>query len=146
MHVMSASFERRLTADLSSIVSLADEVTRWGNEAGLAEAAVFQINLVLEELVTNVITHGLGVGQPGGISVRIERTGERLEIVLVDDAQPFDPFSIAAPDLTGDIEDRPIGGLGVHLIRTLMDEWGYARVGGQNVVWLRKTLVERGAS
>ena len=137
---MSASFERRLTADLSSIVSLADEVTRWGSEAGLAEAAVFQINLVLEELATNVITHGLGAGQPGSINVRIERTGDRLEIVLTDDARPFDPFSMPSPDVTADIEDRPIGGLGVHLIRMLMDEWGYARVSGQNVVWLRKTL------
>ena len=140
---MNAIFERRLAADLSSIVSLADEVVRWGSEAGLAEAAVFQINLVLEELVTNVITHGLGVGQPGGIRVRIERIGDRLEIALVDDALPFDPFSIPTPDLTTDMEDRPIGGLGVHLIRTLMDEWGYARMGGQNVVWLRKTLDER---
>jgi anti-sigma regulatory factor (Ser/Thr protein kinase) len=140
---MNAIFERHLAADLSSIVSLADEVVRWGSEEGLAEAAVFQINLVLEELVTNVITHGLGVGQPGGINVRIERTGDRLEIALVDDALPFDPFSIPTPDLTTAMEDRPIGGLGVHLIRTLMDEWGYARVGGQNVVWLRKTLDER---
>jgi anti-sigma regulatory factor (Ser/Thr protein kinase) len=137
---MSANFERRLAADLSSIESLAAGVTRWGSEAGLAEAAVFQINLVLEELVTNVITHGLGAGQPGGISVRIGLTGGRLEIVLVDDAQVFDPFSIPAPDITATLDDRPIGGLGVHLVRTLMDEWGYARVGGQNVVWLRKTL------
>lgn len=137
---MNAKFQRRLATDLSSIVSLADGVTQWGGEAGLAEVAVFQINLVLEELVTNVITHGLGAGQPGSIDVRIELTGERLEIILIDDAQPFDPFSIPPPDLTADLEDRPIGGLGVHFVRTLMDEWGYARVSGQNLVWLRKAL------
>jgi serine/threonine-protein kinase RsbW len=137
---MSANFERRLAADLSSIESLADGVILWGSEAGLAEAAVFHVNLVLEELVTNVITHGLGVGQPGAIDVRIGLDGGRLEIVLVDDAPAFDPFSIPAPDVAADIEHRPVGGLGVHLVRTLMDEWGYARVSGQNVVWLRKTL------
>ena len=141
---MSASFERRLAADLSSIVSLADELARWGRQAGLAEGAVFQINLVLEELVTNVITHGLGVGRPGSIGVRIERDGDRVDIVLTDDAPPFDPFALPPPDLTADIEHRPIGGLGVHFVRTLMDEWGYARVNGQNVVRLRKSLADRG--
>ncbi len=140
---MSASFERRLSAGLTSIVSLATEVTRWGGEAGLAEGAVFQINLVLEELVTNVMMHGLGLGQPGWISVRIERSGDRLEIVLADNARAFDPFAAPPPDLTADIEDRPVGGLGVHLVRTLMDEWRYARVGEQNIVWLGKILVAR---
>jgi serine/threonine-protein kinase RsbW len=140
---MNATFERRLSGELSNIVSLADEVARWGAETGLTEAAVFQVNLVLEELVTNVITHGLGAGQPGSISVRIELVGDRLEIVLADDARPFDPFVMPTPDLTADIEDRPVGGLGVHFVRTLMDEWGYARVSGKNIIWLQKTLADR---
>jgi serine/threonine-protein kinase RsbW len=140
---MSASFEWRLSADLSSVVSLADEVARWGREAGLAEGAVFQVNLVLEELATNVILHGLGVGPPGWISVRIERSDDRLEIVVADNARAFDPFAAPPPDLTADMEHRPVGGLGVHLVRTFMDEWRYARVGEQNVVWLGKILVAR---
>jgi anti-sigma regulatory factor (Ser/Thr protein kinase) len=142
---MRANFERLLHADLASIGILGAELTRWGDEAGMTEAAVFQINLVLEELVSNVILHGLGVGQPGSIHVCIERNDDLLEIRLTDNARPFDPFSIGPPDVTVGIEDRPIGGLGVHLVRTLMDEWGYERVGPHNCVWLRKTLAERAA-
>jgi serine/threonine-protein kinase RsbW len=133
-----------MAADLSSIVSLADGLARWAGEAGLTDEAMFQINLVLEELVTNVIQHGPGVGQPVSINVRIERDGDRLEIVLVDDARPFDPFAVPMPDLTADIEHRTVGGLGVHFVRALVDEWRYTRVNGQNVVWLRKSLAARG--
>ncbi|WP_129781731.1 ATP-binding protein [Peristeroidobacter soli] len=143
---MDLSFERRLVTDLRDIVALADDVARWGEAAGLAEATVFQVNLVLDELITNVIMHGLGVGQPGCIVVRMERAGDVLDIVLIDDARPFDPFSIAPPDLTADIERRPVGGLGVHLVRTLMDAWHYARMDGRNFVSLRKHLFARQSS
>jgi anti-sigma regulatory factor (Ser/Thr protein kinase) len=72
--------------------------------------------------------------------MELELDHERLKLTLTDDGPPFDPFSQAAPDTTLSIEDRPIGGLGIHLVRKLMDEISYERRDGHNVVVLVKRL------
>jgi anti-sigma regulatory factor (Ser/Thr protein kinase) len=66
----------------------------------------------------------------------------RLTVTLTDDGPPFDPFGRAAPDTTLSVEERPIGGLGLHLVRELMDKVSYERRDGYNVVVLVKELAE----
>ncbi len=133
-------FEQRLATDLAGISALAVSFAAWGEHAALTEKDIFQINLVLEELVTNVIVHGLGTGQPGWIWLRVVHCGDCLTIELRDSAPPFDPFQVPPPKLTGDLDEREVGGLGVHFVRTMMDEWSYSRDSGENVVSLRKML------
>lgn len=101
----------------------------------------FSANLCLEELITNTIEHGLG-GEPDRlINVRISMTTEWLEIILKDDAPPFDPFAQAPlPDIDLDIDERPIGGLGVHLVKTIMDDARAYYDGSGNLTVLLKTL------
>jgi serine/threonine-protein kinase RsbW len=137
---MIADFERLLGTDLTDIAALASSFADWGARAALTQREIHQVNVVLEELVTNVIVHGLGVGGPGWVRLRIARQGDYLALELRDNAPPFDPFQASLPQLDADIEARTIGGLGVHLVRTLVDECGYARSGGQNIVRLRKRL------
>ncbi|WP_168735325.1 ATP-binding protein [Pseudothauera rhizosphaerae] len=137
---MSTDFEQTLSTDLGAIPALADAFAEWAEEAGVAAGTVFQVNLALEELITNVILHGLGPGAPGRISLRVRRQDDVLEMELRDDAPPFDPFQLPPPVLTQGIEEREVGGLGVHFVRTLMDEWHYAREDGHNLVRLRKVL------
>jgi len=101
----------------------------------------YEVNLCLEELLTNTIVHGLAGADDRRIHVRLECTDHLLEVVLEDDAPPFDPFADAPePDLDADLDSRPIGGLGVHFVRTLMNETVVSHDNGGNRVILRKRL------
>jgi serine/threonine-protein kinase RsbW len=94
------------------------------------------VRLIVEELASNVIEHG-GTDVAAGereLSVDIGIDGDRLSLQFSDDGAPFDPTAAAAPDLDADIEDRPIGGLGLHLIRQLAEEISYRRDGGFNLL------------
>ncbi len=111
-----------------------------GKDTALGQQTIFLMTLVMEELVTNVILHSIGDGGTGRILLRVSRRAGSLWLELRDDAPPFDPCSVAPPDVTLGIDERQVGGLGVYLVRTLMDECSYARVGSENVVRLRKAL------
>lgn len=130
--------EYRLPTQLAEIAHLADAVSdALPDRPDLA----FSANLCLEELITNIITHGLK-GQPDRtIMVRMSISVEWLEIILKDDAPPFDPFhAVPEPDLDMDVDDRPIGGLGVHLVKTLMDDARAYYDGSGNLIVLLKTV------
>jgi serine phosphatase RsbU (regulator of sigma subunit)/anti-sigma regulatory factor (Ser/Thr protein kinase) len=101
----------------------------------------FTANLCLEELIANIILHGLD-GDPGHeIEVFMNRSADWLEIILKDDAPKFDPFAEAPePDLDLDLDDRPIGGLGVHMVKTMMDAAHAYYDGKGNLIVLLKTL------
>lgn len=101
----------------------------------------FTANLCLEELITNTIEHGLHSAPDRVICVRLSISEEWLEIVVKDDAPPFDPFAQApAPDLDADVDARAIGGLGVHLVKTMMDDARAYYDGSGNLIVLLKTL------
>ncbi len=101
----------------------------------------FSANLCLEELITNIIQHGLKGAGDRLIRVRMNISEEWLEIILKDDAPPFDPFAEAPePDLDLDVEDRPIGGLGVHMVKMMMDDARAYYDGSGNLIILLKTL------
>ena len=94
----------------------------------------FKVNLVLEELGLNILTHG-GKGRDQGpeIEIVLKSENDSLTIEVSDDGRPFNPLEDAEdPDTDGLIEERPIGGLGVHLVRTLMDDLSYERTEGKN--------------
>ena len=129
--------EFSLPSRLSEIERLADNVS-----AALPDRPdlAFLANLCLEELITNIITHGLHGAPDRIIQVRISMSDEWLEISLKDDAPPFDPFKEAPePDFNLDLEDRPIGGLGVHLVKTLMDDAHAHYDGSGNLIVMLKT-------
>ena len=129
--------ELSLPTRLSEIERLADEVS-----AALPDRPdlAFAANLCLEELITNIITHGLQGAPDRIIQVRLSMSDEWLEIVLKDDAPPFDPFKeVPEPDFDMALEDRPIGGLGVHLVKTLMDDAHAHYDGSGNLIVMLKT-------
>jgi anti-sigma regulatory factor (Ser/Thr protein kinase) len=103
---------------------------------------VFQVNLVLEEVAINVIHYG----HDGGLhEIEIALTSEldALTIEVIDDGRAFDPTKDATvPDVTLPMEERSVGGLGVYLVRTMMDEMRYRREGGRNHLTLVKYRAE----
>ncbi|MGR9071546.1 MAG: ATP-binding protein [Gammaproteobacteria bacterium] len=125
---------------LEEIENLAEEVNKALPDRDLA----FTANLCLEELITNAILHGLKGAADHLIHVLISISDEWMEIRLKDDAPPFNPFLQAPkPDLNKKIEERPVGGLGIHLVKTLMNEVHACYDGAGNLIVLRKRLQRR---
>jgi serine/threonine-protein kinase RsbW len=87
--------------------------------------ALYAVNLALDELVSNVILYGYDDPSGQQIIVRLEIDGPELCAWLEDGGRPFDPGSVEAPNLSAPLEKRQIGGLGIHLVRSLMDKLEY---------------------
>ncbi len=107
--------------------------------AGLAFSPdeILDTQLAVEEAITNIILHGYLPGG-GGIDLRFHAAPRRIRIWIEDSAPPFDPLSIPEPDISADMEDRKIGGLGIFLIRQVMDGIRYRRENGKNILELEK--------
>jgi len=122
---------------LEEIEKLAEAVNKALADCDLA----FTANLCLEELITNTILHGLKGAADRFIHVQISISNEWLEILLKDDAPRFDPFMQAPkPNLDLDINERPIGGLGIHMVKKLMDKVHAEYDGTGNLIVLLKNL------
>jgi serine/threonine-protein kinase RsbW len=130
----------RLASRLSELPRLVAEVARLGREHDLPEEVVSDLTLALEEAVSNVIRHGYGDRPDGLISVTFRATGESIVATVEDAAVGFDPLKHPEPDLTVPVEARPEGGMGVYLIKRLMDEVDYRVDDGRNVLTLTKRL------
>ena len=137
---MTDTVELRLANDLAGLAQLAECVEGFGAAQKLPAGVVNAISVVLDEAVSNAINHGYDAGVRGEIAVRLRRAGDRVLVEVEDDGRPFDPLQVPPPDLTLPLEQRPIGGLGIHLIRNLMDEVSYVRVGGRNLLKMVKRL------
>jgi anti-sigma regulatory factor (Ser/Thr protein kinase) len=115
--------------------------------AGFAEAHALpaavrrSLSVALDELLANALSHRRTGRDPCSVTVEVELDQERVTVILTDDGTPFDPFGRDAPDTTLSVEERPIGGLGIHLVGQLMDQVSYQRREGHNVVVLVKQLV-----
>ncbi len=115
-------------------------IEQFARESDLPTGERNAIELVLEELVTNAIQHGYPEGGEHEMSVGLRMDGRVIEIRLEDDGQPFDPTRAEEADTESSIADRAIGGLGIHLVKSLVDEIVYARRQGRNVLTLRRVV------
>ena len=100
----------------------------------MAPALAARINLALEEAVCNVIMYAYPEGTAGTMDLEAVREGNQLRFTLVDRGKAFDPTAVPEANLSASLEDRPIGGLGIHLVRSIMDSIRYERRDGKNVL------------
>lgn len=127
-----------LQGNLSELPGLARQVEAFGARNKVPAATINQINLALDELLTNTISYGFDGPGSRRIKVTLRLDDGTIAMELLDDGRPFDPFARPDPDVTQPIESRPIGGLGVFFVRKLMDHVDYQHVNGQNRVTLIK--------
>jgi len=132
--------ELHLTNELSQLNRLNDFIVSVADELGLDASGCMRLNLALEEAVTNVILYAYPGEKGKDICLKVEQIGEKLIIIIIDEGIPFDPTQKETPDLSLSIADRPIGGLGIHLIREIMNEVGYERKGDKNILTMTKDL------
>ena len=124
-------------AEIERVAQLAE---RFGDEQHLSADDVMTINLVLDEVVANIIAHAYDDAGEHQIRVTLALDGADLTIRVDDDGRPFDPLDAPPPDLDLPLEDRPVGGLGIHIVRSVMDAVEHRRDNNRNVLIMRKTI------
>ena len=129
-----------LANDVQEIPQLASFVDEVCEELEISAAETMQLNLALEEAVVNVMNYAYPAGTKGMVEIEAQANDVRLKFVITDSGSPFDPTAREEVDTTLSVEERPIGGLGIHLVRQLMDSINYERLDGKNVLTLRKSL------
>jgi sigma-B regulation protein RsbU (phosphoserine phosphatase) len=129
-----------LTNDIQQVPQLAEFMDHVCEAMGFDDLTTMQMNLAIEEAVVNVMNYAYPEGTTGSVNVEVQANDVRLKFVISDSGKHFDPTSVAAADTTLSAEDRSIGGLGIYLVRQLMDSVNYERIGGFNVLTLRKKL------
>ena len=112
---------------------------------GLSKAVTWPMEVSLDEVLANVVHHGLAgrVEAQVDVEVRLDSAAQPpdCELVVSDDGPEFDPLAAAEPDTALGVEERPVGGLGIALVRRLMDAVEYERRGGRNRLLMRRRLV-----
>jgi serine/threonine-protein kinase RsbW len=137
-HAATRSFT--IGNDLAEIGRLAEAVDDFCGEHALGGEVAQAFNLALDELLTNTIHYGYDDAGPHRITVALSVAGTRVTAVIEDDGRAFDPTQAGEPDIEAELDDRPIGGLGIHFVRAMMDGIGYERVEGVNRLTLTKHL------
>jgi len=130
----------RLNADLGELERLTAWLDAFCDRHEIPDEAHYHSNLAVEELVINAIKHGRCSPAEGAIEVGVRLSGQELNITITDTGIPFNTLNAPPPDLTSSLVDRPIGGLGIYLVRSLMNSVEYERQGGENRLRLRKDL------
>lgn len=132
-----------LANEISEIGRLADFIEDMGNEFSLAPDVRFNLNLVLEEAVANIINYAYPKDEHESIYLSARMHEDSIVLVLTDTGKEFDPTMAPEVDVTLSAEERQIGGLGIFLIRQIMNEVRYERIDGKNVLTLEKKLTGR---
>lgn len=129
-----------LKNDIRELAALSRHLETLGRQAEIPARTLLELNLALDELFTNIITYGFPQGGEHRIRFQLQADPRRLRVVIEDDGVPFDPVACPPADPPCPLEDRRVGGLGLHLVRNLMDEMSYRRAQGKNVLTLCKRI------
>ena len=138
IHYLPSSRRLVLDNDIAQISQLPGFVEAVVGDAGLDPSLCDSLNLALEEAVTNVIMYAYPEGTKGTVALDASIRGKSLTFILTDGGKPFDPTAKAEVDINAPVEERPIGGLGIHLVRQIMDEVRYERADNNNILYLTK--------
>lgn len=132
-----------LQNDVQQVPRLAQFVDEVCEALDFDISTAMQLNLAIEEAVVNVMNYAYPQGTVGNVNIEAQANDARLKFIISDSGMPFDPTAKAEVDTTLSAEERPIGGLGIHLVRQMMDSINYERTDGRNVLTLRKYLCNK---
>lgn len=129
-----------LTNNISEIAKLSEWAETIAEEVGLSSDKIFQMNLALEEVVVNVMSYAYPDQENAEFSVKAETGDNQIRFVIDDTGIPFDPTEVEEPDTSLPIEERPVGGLGIMLVKQFMKDVTYERKGNHNLLYLTMTI------
>jgi anti-sigma regulatory factor (Ser/Thr protein kinase) len=131
---MINSFSVHLDNKLEALEEINSFVQHIAAKYGWEESLVFKITLVIEEFFTNIVKYGIRDSANHSIELKIGELDEGIGIELIDDGVEFNPLEQDSPDTEADLEDRSIGGLGIHLSRNLSESIEYKRIDDKNYI------------
>ena len=137
---MAEPLSLRVRNNVDALVPAKAGAEAWLQARRASPAALFLVSLAIDELVTNCIKYGYDDADEHTIEITLSEVDETLTMVVADDGHAFNPLDAPPPDLSLPIEDRPIGGLGIHLLRELADHLAYERRDGTNRLTLTKRM------
>ena len=142
MPIENVRLQRSLTLpnDINTIPQLNEFIDAVCEELEIDMALAMSLNLAMEEAVVNVMDYAYPEGTEGEVDIEAIADEAQLHFTISDSGKPFDPTAKEEVDTTLSAEERPIGGLGIHLIRQLMDNISYERKDGKNILRLSKNI------
>jgi serine/threonine-protein kinase RsbW len=132
------SFE--LKNDLSELEALSKHLNKFGRLTGLSEACITDVNICLDELFTNIVSYGFEDDLAHIIRFAMDLDNQVLTLSIEDEGVPFNPLEKKDPEVPADLIDVRIGGLGIHIVRKLMDDIRYTRKQGKNKLTMKKSI------
>jgi anti-sigma regulatory factor (Ser/Thr protein kinase) len=132
--------ELKIANRLTEIDRANEAINSFAASHGLNKKVRRTLNLVFDELLNNTISYGYEDDEDHEIELMLSVSKGCLYATISDDGRPFNPFDTLTPDTRLSLEDRPLGGMGIHLVRNVMDHFSYERRGSNNVVYLEKKL------
>ncbi len=137
--------ERRIVIKnhLPEIAAVNEKFETFAEEFGVPRPIAMKFNLIFDEVLNNIISYAYCDDGEHDIEVKMELAGERLIVTVTDDGVPFNPLSVATPRTDLALEDREAGGLGIHLVRNLVDDVSYQRRIDKNVLTLMSYLQQK---
>lgn len=130
----------RLPADLREIERLNRLIRQFGDLHEVPSRVLYAVNLALDEVVTNVVRHGFADPKDQEVVAHVVAKTSEVVTEVSDSGRPFDPVAVPPPNLEAPLSERTLGGLGIHLIRSLMDAVEYRRENEKNVLTMRKRI------
>jgi anti-sigma regulatory factor (Ser/Thr protein kinase) len=130
----------RIENDLSEIAKVDEKLDEFAEQFGVPPAIAATFHIIFDDLLNNVISYGYNDEQRHFIDISLKLTASGLIVSIADDGVPFNPLAETAPDTTLSIEDRPIGGMGIHLVINMVDDISYQRTADKNVLTLTKSF------
>lgn len=132
--------EIKITNNLNNLSMIADFTEALCSELSLSSETTMNINLALEEAIVNIIMYAYPPEEQHEIILKVTSTEKQLIFVLKDKGSSFDPTQIEDVDLASSIEERSIGGLGIYLIRSIMNDVSYQRIDNENRLTMKKDI------
>jgi len=136
----SGDLQLKISNELSELERVSRELERLGRERGVSTSDVSAVGLAVDEILTNVVSYAYPFGESNEVEIRARVDDDSFTVEVEDGGSPFDPTQAPEPKLHGRLEDRPVGGLGIHIVRRLVDSMSYRRRDGRNVLTLTKHL------
>ena len=130
----------RIPNSFHAIPPASEEATKWLEARKVAPAGIYLANLAIEELVTNCIKHGYDDDREHQIEINVSVDHGEMTLAVIDDCHAFNPLEAPEPDTDLPVEERPLGGLGIHLLRKMSDRMTYERRAGRNHVSIVKRI------
>lgn len=137
---MDERIELRIANRLDELERVAHEVERLGTRLALPRQVIVDVQIAVDEVLTNVISYAYADTADHLILLRMTATDAALVIEITDDGRPFDPSLVTPPDVATPLPERSIGGLGLHLVRKVMDDLAYRRQHDRNILTMTKRI------